>query len=172
MMKKGTKSNRERDIRIDVALGLYQGVMAYDLEVRFEGDRTGLQRDHMVRMIAGLEIERASRIFDKTSKIPSNAAFEEASTMVTDTRFRRPCGVRLRSFFADDISNSPWDEQEDFAGLETDDEFDRELLTYRWRKNPSLGRWGARKMPYMVGRTRSHMIRYNCSVGRAESGFC
>ena len=99
----------------------------------------------MVRMIADLEIKRASRISDKTSKVSGNAAFEEASTMVTDTRFSRPCDVRLRSFFADDISDSPCDGQEDFAGLETDDEFDREPLTYWWRKDPSLGRWGARK---------------------------
>ena len=65
--------------------------------------------------------------------------------MITDTRlsrmFSRPCGV----IFAHDISDSPWDGQEDFAGLETDDEFDREQLTYQWRKDPSLGRWGARK---------------------------
>ena len=74
-----------------------------------------------------------------------NAAFDEASTMVKDSRFNRPCGIRLRSFFADDLSDSPWDGQEDLAGLETDHEHDREQLTYRWRKDPTFGRWGARK---------------------------
>ena len=144
-MRQDAQSNRERDDRIDVVLGLYQGVMAYDLEVRFEGERTGLQKDHMVRMIAGLELDRAAKISDKTSKICGNAAFEEASTMITDTRWNRPCGIRLRSFFAGDLSDSPWDGQQELAGLETDDEFDREQLTYQWRKDPSLGRWGARK---------------------------
>ena len=59
MTRQDAKSNRERNDRIDVALDLYQGVMAYDLEVHFEGERTGLQKDHMVRMVAGLELDRA-----------------------------------------------------------------------------------------------------------------
>jgi hypothetical protein len=144
-MRQDAQSNRERDDRIDVALGLYQGVMAYDLEVRFEGERTGLQKDHMVRMIVELELDRAAQISDKTTKVSGNAAFEEARIMITDKRWNRPCGIRLRSFFAGDLSDSPWDGQQELAGLETDDEFDREQLTYQWRKDPSLGRWGARK---------------------------
>ena len=72
MMRQDAKSNRERDDRIDVALGLYQGVMAYDLEVYLEGERTGLQVDHMVRMIAGLELARAAKISEKTSKAVGN----------------------------------------------------------------------------------------------------
>jgi hypothetical protein len=143
--RQDAQSNRERDDRIDVALGLYQDVMAYDLEVRFEGERTGLQKDHMVRMIVELELDRAAQISDKTTKVSGNAAFEEASIMITDKRWNRPCGIRLRSFFAGDLSDSPWDGQQELAGLETDDEFDREQLTYQWRKDPSLGRWGARK---------------------------
>ena len=145
-MRQDAKSNRERDDQIDVALGLYQGVMAYDLEVYFEGERRVSKW-----IIAGLELHRAAKISDKPSKISGNAVFEEASTVVTGTRFNRPCGIRLRSFFADDLSDSPWDWQEDFVGLQTDAVFDREPLMYRWRKDPTLGRWGAHKYMLSVG---------------------
>ena len=69
MMRQDAKSNRERDDRIDVALGLYQGVMAYDLEVYLEGERTGLQVDHMVRMIAGLELARAAKSLRRLARL-------------------------------------------------------------------------------------------------------
>ena len=74
-------------------------------EVRFEGIRTGLQVDHMVREIAKLEGDRAPTISEKTKKVVGNAAFDRARTVIIDTRFNRPCRIRLRSFFADDLPN-------------------------------------------------------------------
>jgi hypothetical protein len=144
MMKQDAKSNRERDDRIDVALGLFQGVMAYNIEVRFEGARTGLQVDHMVRAIAKLEGDRALTISEKTHKVIGNAAFDGASAVDEDKRFNVPCGIRLRSYFTNDLPASPWDGEGSFAGLEEDGK-DGEQLTYLWRKDPTLGRWGARK---------------------------
>ena len=144
MMKQDAKSNRERDDRIDVALGLFQGVMAYNIEVRFEGARTGLQVDHMVRAIAKLEGDRALTISEKTHKVIGNAAFDEASAVDEDKRFNVPCGIRLRSYFTNDLPTSPWDGEGSFAGLEEDGK-DGEQLSYLWRKDPTLGRWGARK---------------------------
>jgi len=171
-MRQDAQSNRERDDRVDVALGLYQGVMAYDLEVRFEGERTGLQKDHMVRMIAGLELDRAAKISDKTSKICGNAAFEEASTMITDTRWNRPCGIRLRSFFAGDLSDSPWDGQQELAGLETDDDLIGSSSHISGRRILLLGVGEHVSTLFVVGRTRCCMIKCSCSAGKIESGFC
>ena len=144
MMKQDAKSNRERDDRIDVALGLFQGVMAYNIEVRFEGSRIGLQVYHMVRAIAKLEGDRATTISEKTHKVIGNAAFDEASAVDEDKRFNVPCGIRLRSYFTNDLPASPWDGEGSFAGLEEEGR-DGEQLTYLWRKDPTLGRWGARK---------------------------
>ena len=174
MMKQDAKSNRERDDLIDVALGMYQGVMAYNVEVRYEGSRTGLQVDHMVRAIAKLEGDRALKISEKTHKVVGNAAFDGASAVDEDRRFNQPCGIRLRSFFTNDLPDSPWDGEESFAGLEADGE-DGEQLTYFWRKDPTLGRWGARK--YAIRGWESKVVYeqvqlQTCSVGGIGSGFC
>ena len=39
--------NRANDAAIDDALGLFQGVMAYDIEVAVDAELTGLQMDHL-----------------------------------------------------------------------------------------------------------------------------
>ena len=102
--------------------------------------------DLRVRERAKHEGEHATKISEKSHKVIGNAAFDEArlSAADDDKRFNVPCGIRLRSYFTNDLPASPWDGEGSFAGLEEEGR-DGEQLTYLWRKDPTLGRWGARK---------------------------
>ena len=138
--------NRANDAAIDDALGLFQGVMAYDIEVAVETELTGPQMDHLIREVHALELARATltHLTDETMIITGNDAFTHASAVKEWTQYGRRVGYKWKSYFAKDPMVSPWSGEGEVDSLPNDDGTTIKL-TYKWRKDPLLGKWGARK---------------------------